>query len=68
MYAIYTAYVVFLVFQNEEEVGPSVSGDLCMKVPWPGIARTIWGSHEDFLRIYFEPHPGKCSSKRVIGK
>ena len=45
-------------FQNEEQLGPNVSGDLCMKVPWPGIARTIWGSHEDFLRIYFEPHPG----------
>ena len=48
----------YYFFQNEEQDGPGVSGDLCMKVPWPGIARTIWGSHEDFLRIYFEPHPG----------
>ena len=51
-------FLFFFFFQNEEQLGPNVSGDLCMVVPWPGIARTIWGSHEDFLRIYFEPHPG----------
>ena len=48
--------------KNEEKEGPNVSGDLCMRLPWPGIARTIWGSHEDFLRIYFEPHPGMMQS------
>ncbi|XP_064403228.1 acetyl-coenzyme A synthetase 2-like, mitochondrial [Halichondria panicea] len=47
-----------LSLENEVQHGPDVSGHLCFKRPWPGIARTIWGSHEAYLRIYFEPHPG----------
>ena len=39
-------------------VGPSVSGNLCIRKPWPGMARTIYGDHEKFLNTYFRPYPG----------
>lgn len=35
-----------------------VSGALCIRKPWPGIARTIWGDHERYLNTYFNPFPG----------
>jgi acetyl-CoA synthetase len=31
--------------RNEIE-GNQVVGSLCIKYPWPGIARTIWGDHQ----------------------
>lgn len=30
-----------------------VSGNLCMKAPWPGIIRTTWGDHERCRTNYF---------------
>lgn len=44
--------------QGKERIGPSVSGNLCIKKPWPGMARTIYGDHEKFLNTYFRPYPG----------
>ena len=38
---------------NKEQTGNSVKGNLCIKFPWPGIARTIWGDHERFRETYF---------------
>jgi acetyl-CoA synthetase len=38
--------------------GNGVSGILCFKRPWPGIARTIYGDHQRFLNTYFKPYPG----------
>lgn len=29
-----------------------------MKQPWPGMARTIYGDHERFERVYFSKFPG----------
>jgi len=37
--------------------GNSVEGNLCIKFPWPGIARTIWGDHERFKQTYFGVYP-----------
>ncbi|NOU58693.1 acetate--CoA ligase [Marinifilum caeruleilacunae] len=31
----------------------SVEGNLCIKYPWPGMLRTIWGDHERFKKTYF---------------
>jgi acetyl-CoA synthetase len=39
--------------ENKELTGNSVKGNLCIKFPWPGIARTIWGDHERFREMYF---------------
>ena len=36
----------------------NVTGALCMKKPWPGMARTIYGSHGRFLDTYFRPYKG----------
>ena len=33
--------------------GDGVSGNLCIKAPWPGIIRTTWGDHERCRTTYF---------------
>ncbi len=33
-------------------------GRLCIKSPWPSIARTIWGDHERYKETYFTAYPG----------
>ena len=43
---------------NELE-GNDVSGNLCMKFPWPGMMRTVYGDHQRFLDTYFARFPGK---------
>jgi len=47
--------------RNEIE-GNQVTGSLCIKFPWPGIARTIWGNHERYKETYFSTYPGKYFS------
>lgn len=50
-----------LVDENGNEAAPSisseggglVSGNLCIKAPWPGILRTTWGDHERCRTNYF---------------
>ena len=44
--------------RNEIE-GNQVVGSLCIKFPWPGMARTIWGDHQRFKETYFSTFPGK---------
>lgn len=44
--------------RNEIE-GNQVVGSLCIKFPWPGMARTIWGDHQRFVDTYFSTFPGK---------
>ncbi|KQB38144.1 Acetyl-coenzyme A synthetase [Flavobacterium daejeonense] len=39
-----------------------VVGSLCIKYPWPGIARTIWGDHQRYKDTYFSTFPGKYFS------
>nr|WP_288833956.1 acetate--CoA ligase [uncultured Flavobacterium sp.] len=39
-----------------------VVGSLCIKYPWPGIARTIWGDHKRYKETYFSTFPGKYFS------
>ncbi|MDA3942722.1 MAG: acetate--CoA ligase [Bacteroidetes bacterium] len=42
--------------EGKELTGNSVEGNLCIKFPWPGIARTIWGDHERFVQTYFSTY------------
>jgi len=49
---------VLLDKNGEEQNGNGVRGALCLKGAWPGIARTIYGSHDRFLETYFKPFPG----------
>jgi acetyl-CoA synthetase len=39
--------------QGEEIKGIQADGRLCLKFPWPSIARTIWGNHERYRETYF---------------
>ena len=47
-----------LVDENGKEItGNSVSGNLCIKHPWPGIIRTTYGDHERCRTNYFATYP-----------
>jgi len=45
--------------QGNELTGNNVSGNLCIKFPWPGIMRTVYGDHERFRQTYFSLYAGK---------
>ncbi len=48
-----------LVDENGKEVeGNGVSGNLCIKAPWPSILRTTYGDHERCRTNYFATYPG----------
>ncbi len=42
--------------EGKEIKGKQVSGRLCIKFPWPSIARTIWGNHERYRDTYFSAY------------
>lgn len=44
--------------EGEELEGRLASGNLCIKFPWPGMARTIWGNHDRYVETYFSQYPG----------
>jgi len=42
---------------NDENDGMQ-SGILVIKRPWPGMARTVYGDHQRYLRVYMNNYPG----------
>jgi len=49
-----------LMDENGEEIkGNQVSGRLCIKFPWPSMARTIWGNHQRYKDTYFSAFENK---------
>jgi acetyl-CoA synthetase len=43
-----------LMDTNGDEIkGNQVDGRLCIKFPWPSIARTVWGNHQRYKETYF---------------
>ncbi|MBS1663558.1 MAG: acetate--CoA ligase [Bacteroidetes bacterium] len=44
--------------KGEELKGNSISGNLCIKFPWPSIIRTTYGDHERCRQAYFATYPG----------
>src|SRR5690606_33419223 len=42
-----------------------VVGNLCIKFPWPAMARTIWNDHDLYLKTYFSDFPGTFSTGDV---
>ncbi len=40
--------------------GNNVTGNLCIRSPWPAMARTIYGDHEKYINTYFTQYPGMC--------
>ena len=48
-----------LVDDDGREIGGNdVRGNLCIRHPWPGQARTIYGDHQRFHETYFSRFPG----------
>ena len=45
--------------QGNEIKGNGVEGRLCIKFPWPSIARTIYGDHKRFKETYFSTFQNK---------
>ena len=49
-----------LMDENGNELkGNQVEGRLCIKFPWPSIARTIWGNHQRYKETYFSAFDNK---------
>jgi acetyl-CoA synthetase len=44
--------------EGNEIVGNDVEGNLCIKFPWPSVARTVYGDHERFVNTYFTQYKG----------
>tara|TARA_R110000796_G_scaffold252631_1_gene389252 strand:- start:137270 stop:139177 length:1908 start_codon:yes stop_codon:yes gene_type:complete len=42
--------------EGKEIKGNQVDGRLCIKFPWPSMARTIWGDHERYRDTYFSAY------------
>lgn len=43
-----------VVLQDDgSECGPNEGGKLCIRKPWPGMMRTMWGDHDRFVDTYF---------------
>lgn len=46
-----------LMDENGKEIeGNDVSGNLCIKFPWPGMLRSTWGDHERCKQTYFSTY------------
>jgi len=42
--------------EGNEVLGNPAEGNLCIKRPWPGIARTIYGDHDRYKQTYFSTY------------
>lgn len=45
--------------KGEEIKGNPAHGRLCIKFPWPSMARTIWGNHQRYKDTYFSTFKNK---------
>lgn len=51
---------LMLVDEKGDEIkGNGVSGNLCIKFPWPGMIRTTYGDHERCRQTYFAAYENK---------
>jgi len=51
-------YPVLLDENGKEIDQTNAEGALCVKNPWPGMARTIWGNHSRYKETYFSAYQG----------
>jgi len=49
---------ILLSDDGQEVVEPNKSGNLCIKDPWPGMIRGVWGDKEKFMDAYLKKFPG----------
>jgi len=43
---------------QERVEGNDVSGHLCIAQATPGLARTVYGDHDRYIKTYFSDYPG----------
>jgi acetyl-CoA synthetase len=48
-----------IVDDKGNELEGVTEGALCIKRPWPGMMRTVFGDHQRFIDTYFKMFPGK---------
>jgi acetyl-CoA synthetase len=48
-----------IVNEEGKELEGPCSGNLCIKFPWPGMMRTVYGDHERFRQTYFSQYDNK---------
>lgn len=71
---IYLFYLFFILILNiliktykgKELDGIKSEGILCIKKPWPSMARTIYGDHKRFIETYLKKFPGYINIYFVI--
>jgi acetyl-CoA synthetase len=47
-----------LVDNDGKELDGATEGNLCIKAPWPGMMRTVYGDHDRFRQMYFTHYKG----------
>jgi acetyl-CoA synthetase len=47
-----------LLDDKGKELDGAAQGNLCLKFPWPGQMRTVYGDHKRFKETYFDVYPG----------
>ena len=50
---------VLMEAEGNEISGNQVDGRLCIKFPWPGMARTVYGNHQRYKDTYFSAFKDK---------
>ncbi|MDX9999859.1 MAG: acetate--CoA ligase [Polyangia bacterium] len=48
-----------IVDDSGKELEGPCEGNLCIKAPWPGMMRTVFGDHNRFRETYFSQYEGK---------
>ncbi len=43
-----------ILHDDSSECEKNEGGCLCIRKPWPGIMRTTWGDHQQFINTYFK--------------
>lgn len=56
--ATHPFYGIEPAFLDEQQDLDHLEGALCIKQPWPGMLRSIWGDHQRFVETYLKPYPG----------
>ena len=55
-----------LMDENGKEIKTNqVDGRLCIKYPWPSMARTIWGDHQRYKETYFSAYENTILQEMV---
>ncbi len=55
----------FIVSEDGNPVGPNEGGYLCIRKPWPGLMRTVYGDHQRFVNTYWVQYKDKTTGLPV---